>query len=282
MSLEHFIAFMKMENRSTHTIKQYAYHVDMFLNWLNKPIQQTTENDLFNYIQELYQNQHLKTNTINVVVNAIRKYTKIMDVPLKWNTVPIPATTSDFNPRILTKQQVNDILLTPTNHKHYLMLKTGYYACLRAGELCRLEVNDLVQPTHSLTVVPEKHGKTTNVPLPKTLVHELQDYIKDKHLTKSNYLFPTRTGSMMNPNYFSSRIFTPVVKQLKLDCRYHDFARHTRLTQLIMDGYSFEVVNQIARHRNPAQTLAYITLTGMNLRQLMSPTNRTVYDEVTS
>ena len=268
--LDKYLDFLRLKGRSHHTIATYQFALRKFLSSIPVTPDQLTEEHLFDYIASL--SQHQSPRSVATHLAAVKGYLLYQGVQINWHRVPIPNISYKFRPVVLSPEDVASIINHPTRNRTKLMFQLGYEACLRSGELCHLKVEDLDKKDTIIHIYdPEKHGVPTGIPITQDLYDKLKYYIPRKRF-KTEWIFNTRDLNPVNSYYFSHRMFTPVAKKLGIDCRYHDFARHTRLTQLIKDGTEFTIVHKISRHKSPAQTMYYISLAGTELKNLMEAT----------
>ena len=80
-------------------------------------------------------------------------------------------------PYFFSSFEVNKIFDKINNIKHLAMFKTAFYACLRASELCNLDVEDLNLEKLALVVRNGKGGKTAICYLSEEAVETLREYL---------------------------------------------------------------------------------------------------------
>ena len=80
-------------------------------------------------------------------------------------------------PYFFKSSEINKIFDLINNIKHLAMFKTAFYACLRASELCNLDVEDINLDKLALVVRNGKGGKTAVCYLSEEAIEILREYL---------------------------------------------------------------------------------------------------------
>jgi len=120
------------------------------------------------------------------------------------------------------------------------MFKTAFYACLRASELCNLDVEDLSIDNLTLVVRDGKGGKTSVCYLSWEAAEILREYLAikpDLELEGRRPLFFTDYGSRFN----RKEIYSVVINYrenagIKTPDGAHGFFRHTPASLMVLNG----------------------------------------------
>ena len=146
---------------------------------------------------------------------------------------------------------------------YYLDLSTG----LRRGELLGLKWSDIDFEKRTLEVkrqiqrvngvIQETASKTHNayrkILLPVEAVEILQQY-KAKQAIESEYIFPSPTGGIMEPDC-ARKMLKRVLERAGLDeLRFHDL-RHTFATLALQNGVDVKTLSGILGHYSAGFTL---------------------------
>lgn len=222
-----------------------------------------------------YLNQIDNISSYNLHYSAIKWFTRINEEyfdkkgkKIYWGSILYKKGKSKFQPLVVPKEEVYEIIANAPSLMKFTALKTSYELCLRVGELCNLKEDDYNPEKPSMYVEALKKGISREMPVPDELNKDLQNYLEYKHseFGESEKLFLTEFGNEIWPQNFSHKIFTTLVTRLyrkniiSVLPRLHDFSRHSRITHWLQEGLNFFQVNTLARHRHFDTTLNYIHL----------------------
>lgn len=146
---------------------------------------------------------------------------------------------------------------------YYLDLSTG----LRRGELLGLKWGDINFENRTLEVkrqiqrvngtvketAPKTHNAYRKILLPAETIKILKAY-KEQQKGKSEYLFPSPTGGIMEPDC-ARKMLKRVLQRAGLDeLRFHDL-RHTFATLALQNGVDVKTLSSILGHYSAGFTL---------------------------
>lgn len=278
-ALEKFRRRMLLLNKSDKTIKNYLNSAKKFLNWLennNLTLENVNEDTIESWLYYMLDELEYKPATIHRHFMAVKLFLETMDVQVDWKRIPLERKQVIMF-TVLSEDDVYRIIGTAKKVRDKLMLFLGYECALRAGELVRLKVSDVDIEEKTVRVIPLKHRDKTPHTIPYTsdeITNLYVEYVSEEELKPNDWLFPGKPkDNPMNPSYFTTNIFRPIVKKLGLDekygkhIRYHDFARHTRATLLLKKGVDIYTVNRLLRHKMLETTTVYLHLVAQDLRE---------------
>jgi len=151
------------------------------------------------------------------------------------------------------------------------MFLLAYEAALRTDELCNLKIKHVNLTKMEVFIEkPLKHSQPQAIPLSKSLVKILEQYLTQRKSTskEEEFLFPTKMGKKYQPNNFATHIFRPIARSAGFDIRYYTL-RHSRATNLLKQGLEIGWVRRITRHKNINNVLKYIHLSSDDIREEM-------------
>jgi site-specific recombinase XerD len=182
---------MKIRNLAARTIDAYTYHARRFADFIQKPLDRATVEDVRNFQLYLIEDKKVAYSSFNQAVCAIRfLYTHTIRVPWPVTMVPFGKRPKTL-PTVLSRQEVDQLLQCTANLKHRTFLITLYAAGLRFSEAAHLQLADIDSHRMQLRVACGKGKKERLVPLSPRLLKELRVYwIKYR---PSQYLFPGKT-----------------------------------------------------------------------------------------
>ena len=134
---------MKIRNLAARTIDAYTYHARRFADFIQKPLDRATVEDVRNFQLYLIEVKKVAYSSFNQAVCAIRfLYTHTIRVPWPVTMVPFGKRPKTL-PAVLSRQEVEQLLQCTENLKHRTFLMTLYAAGLRLSEAANLKISDI-------------------------------------------------------------------------------------------------------------------------------------------
>ena len=168
---------MNLHRLSRATQHNYLRDVTRFANWLGRPPDQATDEDLRRYQIE-QRETGLGAPAMNMAVSALRFfYTRTLDrqdLTRKLHRVKHPRAL----PTVLSREEVTRMLDATTSIKHQAILSVAYGAGLRASEVTKLKVRDIDSERMLLRVECGKGGRHRNAMLAQDLLLLLREWWK--------------------------------------------------------------------------------------------------------
>ena len=200
---------------------------------------------------------------LNVMFYAIKNlYSKLFFRELDRKFLILHGKRTDHKPRILTQKQVDLLLNSERDFVKRTMIRVGYYCALRASELVTIKTTDYENGVLKIRVAKSRREKTKEVVLPDDLCRELELLIE----TERGYMFKREienpfkniTRRRWLAGEWSTWFGNYSERVLGERVRWHDFARHTRLTLYAEHpNTDFKDVLLLSGHSNPAVCLMY-------------------------
>jgi integrase/recombinase XerD len=132
------------------------------------------------------------------------------------------------------------------------MFKTAFYACLRASELCNLDVEDTNLDKRALVVRNGKGGKTAVCYLSEEAVETLKEYLAARpnfELDGRRPLFFTDYGSRFNrKDIYRLVIYYKEKAGIRKPGGAHVLFRHTPASLMVQNGCDLWTIQQVMRH----------------------------------
>jgi len=211
---------------------------------------------------------------LNVMFYAINNlYSKLFFRELDKRFLTIRGRVSDHKPKILTHDQVNLLLNSESDFVKRTMIRVGYYCALRASELVTLRVGDYENGVLKVRVAKSKREKYKEIPLPDDLRNDLEAIIENeknyifRHDVEDRY-FGVKKRRWL-PGEWSAWFGNYSERVLGERVRWHDFARHTRLTLFAeQPDTDFKDVLLLSGHSNPAVCLMYFERAKAKIRDI--------------
>ena len=203
---------------------------------------------------------------LNVMFYAISNlYSKLFFRELDKKFLTVQGRKSDHKPRLLTQEQVDLLLNSEHDFVRRTMIRVGYHCALRSSELVTLKTTDYENGVLKVRVAKSKREKIKEVPLPNDLREDLETLIEQVR-SRSGYIFKREvkvpfkgfTKRRWIAGEWSTWFGNYSERVLGERIRWHDFARHTRLTLYAeQPDTDFKDVLLLSGHSNPAVCLMY-------------------------
>ena len=197
---------------------------------------------------------------------------------LTHKTVAMPSIQHPKKlPVVLSKQEMRRLIETPKWLKHKLLIGLLYGCGLRCMEVRNIRLTDLDFDRKMLLVRQGKGKRDRYVPLAKTLIRQLQDYIS--RTRPSDFLFhgkPNGRAGGVFDNRYSHRGIQWVVRQIALRAQIHKpvsvhTLRHTFATHLLEDGLDIVSIKELLGHSRIETTMIYLHVVQLEKRRTFSP-----------
>ena len=204
--------------------------------------------------------------SVNIYNCALKKYFRfVLRRPLTNNDLPLCKVDHPL-PKVPSKKEVMQLILTTKNLKHKAELAAAYGAALRLGEVTTLRFCDISFSDGSVTI-PEEASKSRHagkVELPSRLKAILFDYWKEccHGARPDDWLFPGQQEGSHVSTQSVYHVFQNRIRQLGWESRGYTFhsLRHAHALHYYQAGADLFQVQQRLRHRSITSTLVYVQL----------------------
>ena len=165
--------------------------------------------------------------------------------------------------KVLSREQVQQMILKEPVHRNRLILKILYFTGVRVEEISRLNTRSFQNTENGVVMILEGKGrKVRSIHLPEHLVKDIYDYLPS---LPSEYLFTTERNSFgVYKPLGTSQIFRIVKRaavQAKLNVKPSPhWLRHTSATHAIEAGAPIHVVQRSLGHESISTTGKYLDI----------------------
>jgi integrase/recombinase XerD len=257
ISLRRYKRYLEDRGFRPSTIDGYVGNLGRYLYFVqtDKP----SINDIQRFRSGLF-DRNLSRSTINNYSFAILEFHKMLGE--KGDDIKQPfLSRNDRIPDFFTEDEVIRIFAACRNLKHLSMLKTLFYGCLRASELCNLDEEDLDLNSLTLHVRNGKGGKDGIVYIQDDCCKILKKYLEIRPSVSVNGrkpLFFSDHGCRWNRKNLH-HMFARYKAKAGIEKRggLHVFGRHSPATIMISKGCDIRIVQTILRHNDIRTTLRY-------------------------
>ena len=201
--------------------------------------------------------KHLAPSTLRVHLYGIRFfYERTLRRELPLLDLVRPAKRRKL-PLALAHDEVKRALDAVRKGCYRTALATVYSCGLRLGEVCALQVHDVLGSQGQVRVIDGKGGVDRLVPLPTRTLELLREHYRQSRPTRP-WVFGDRRGDRHMVPGTLQKVFKDAVRA----CGVNDSAsihtlRHSYATNLLLAGIDITVVQRWLGHRNIATTTIY-------------------------
>lgn len=266
-----FKNYMASKRYSSSTINIYSDALKSFLTFFNtKSIDQITNEDVILYNNNYILKNKLSSSYQNQIVNAIKLFFNTVEgKTIEIEKIHRPKREKKL-PNVLSKEEVKQIITSPINIKHRVMLSLIYSCGLRCGELLALEPQHIDSKRNIVFLKNSKGKKDRIVPLSPKILELLREYYK---LYKPKfYLFE---GQQPGKQY-DARSLQQVLKNtlqktgIQKPVTLH-WLRHSYATHLLESGTDLRYIQELLGHNSSKTTEIYTHVSTKNIQQIKSP-----------
>jgi integrase/recombinase XerD len=220
-----------------------------------QPSQETAQN-----FRDQIMDNGLSRSSINNYCFAIRKFHQMPGLDFEFTFLK-PHNEILF---YFTADEVNRIFDEIRNIKHLAVFKTAFFACLRASDICNLDVKDIDLERLSLRVVEGKGGKNALLYLSEEAASALRDYLAvrpDLKLDGRSPLFYSDYGARLDRREIH-RLVVHYKKRAGINKPdgAHVLFRHTPASIMVQNGCALLTIQQVMRHNDIQTTMRYLHL----------------------
>ena len=275
---ERFVEDMNLHRLSRATQRNYLRDVARFANWLGRPPDQATDEDLRRYQIE-QRETGLGAPAMNTAVSALRFfYTRTLDrqdLTRKLHRVKHPRAL----PTVLSREEVMRMLNATTSIKHQAILSVAYGAGLRASEVTKLKVRDIDSERMLLRVECGKGGRHRNAMLAQDLLVLLREWWKVGRqlgvMHPDGWLFPGQHYLKPVSTRQVHRIAAEAAHMAGITKRVGPHTlRHSFATHLLEDGVDVRIIQVLLGHAQLTTTTLYTRVATRMVRNVISPLDR--------
>ncbi|MEL7335716.1 MAG: site-specific integrase [Planctomycetota bacterium] len=261
---------MIIRNLAPATIDAYTFHVRRFADFIQKPLDQVTREDVRTFQLHLIQERKLAYSTFNQAVCALRFYYRHTQ-PMPWPVTAVPFGKRPKKlPTVLSRQDVDALIQCTDNLKHRTFLMTLYAAGLRFSEAANLRIPDIDSKRMMIRVASGKGAKERLVPLSPRLLTELRLYWR-KH-RPTNLLFPGKPAAKPYADTTIRKAMKVAAEKAGIKRRvYPHVLRHSYATGLLEAGVDLLTISKLLGHASFITTMVYLHCRREHLASAPSP-----------
>ena len=269
--IEKYRRWMEANRYPEATVLNYTSMMVRFLRFLSpKEAADCTAEDLIRVVNDYILPQRLSYSFQNQMISSVKKfYSCIYKSVIDPGKITRPRSRHKL-PEVLSKEEVRQILGSPTNEKHRVMLSLLYACGLRRSELLGLRLEDIERDRKLLRVRQSKGFKDRIIFVSDKTIDMVDTYLK--HFKPKRYLFE---GQKIGEMYSASSL----EKVLKIACEKSGlrkeislhWLRHSYATHLLESGTDLRYIQELLGHKSSRTTEIYLHVTEKSIEKIRSP-----------
>lgn len=265
--------FLKRQNCSPNTLRNYMNTLKHFIIWLSVPIEAVTHKDVLSYMDYLY-DKRLKPKTINSHLDSIRGFYNYLiyeermriEHPVKPGyaaRVPEPL------PKYLKDEEVHRFFTLIKNRRDLAMFMIMLRCGLRVEEVANLTVRVIDLPRSQLIVLNGKGAKDRVVYISNDARETLHGYLKSRSSSRVRKLFLVEKGPYkgrpISVRGIQKRMEYYAEKSgVKVSCHQ---LRHTMATQLLNADADLVTIQDLLGHTRIRTTQRYCRVSNLKVQR---------------
>ena len=253
---------MLVRGLADRTRESYLWAVTGLARFYHRSPDQISDGEVEAYLVHLIRDRQQAWSTCNVVVNGLRFfYHTTLKRDRTTFSIPSPRQSGKL-PMVLSREEVQRLLMHATTQKHRTMLMTSYAAGLRLSEVLHLQVSHIDSERMAIRVVQGKGGQDRDTVLSAPLLEALRAYWKVAR--PPVWLFPApgpgparpMSRSSLQKAYKTAKRRAGLTKPGGIHTLRHCFATH-----LLEAGVDLHTIQRLMGHRHLTTTARYLQLT---------------------
>lgn len=265
-SVEKLNREMKIRHFSQKTMKSYSFHVNKFLDFIDKPIDEISKNDIKRYLETVKD-----PLTARIAIAALKFFFLKVTRRNIFHGIEYPKRPFRL-PTILTRDEILRMINNTTNPKHKLVIEFIYATGARVSEAVKMKINDILFEEGIVIIREGKGRKDRQVMLSEKLKTEIKEFLKFQN-PEGEYIF---FNSLFPSKHISIKTAQIIVEKaakmagIKKDVSCHTL-RHSFATHLLENGTDIRVIQRLLGHKKLETTTIYTKVSTQMLKNVKSP-----------
>lgn len=248
---------------SNQTMKSYLYNTKKFLDFMNKSRLNFNNNAVKSYLLTL----DLSVNSMRLRHASISFFFReVLKRPFTTEEVPLKKREKRL-PRLLSKEQIGELIDSTDNLKHKLIIKLLYSSGLRLEELLNLKRMDIDFDREVIHVRKGKGKKDRITLISENLKLDLLKYYS-AYSFKTEYILEGRNGKYTKKSV--QKVLDNLGKKIEIKVSPH-MLRHSFATHLLDTGVDIRHIQKLLGHSDLSTTEIYTHVSDKDLSNIKSP-----------
>lgn len=269
-AIDYFKLWLEQKRYSPQTVKNYLGQLIQFLSYHQpKDFKELTVEDVERYNHEVIIKNGLSVSFQRNMVGVVKLfYGQAGNSKMNIERLQRPFKESRL-PDVLSREEVQKIIISTNNIKHKALLSIIYSCGLRIGEAIALEFKHLDKERKLIKIVQAKGKKDRYVPYSDKLRLLLRSYYEE--FKPKKYLFEGQ-----HQGKYTERSAAKVLQKAIQKCGIKKKAtlhtlRHSFATHLLESGTDIRYIQELLGHNSPKTTMIYTHVSSKKISEIKSP-----------
>jgi integrase/recombinase XerD len=251
----------KLKGYSKKTIESYMHHLEKYFESKKSPR---------DYLLSLI-HRHKSDETVRSAGFAIKFYLKAsrddsQDIDSVIGKIPNLKREKKL-PTILSKEEIERMILATNNLTHRLIMQIGYSAGFRSSEIINLKWSDIDFDRNLIHIKRGKGKKDRVVMLSEKVKGSLQNFSHERQ----GYVFVSTRGGKYTQRTIQ-KIIENTARKIGIKKRISPHTlRHSFATHLLERGTDIRYIRDLLGHSDIGTTLIYTKVSNRDLSKIRSP-----------
>lgn len=264
--MERFQEYLLKDRKDLKTIKAYSTDINLFIQYIKKPIENIDEMDIEKYKSYLL-GQGYKISSINRKMVALNIFMKFYGKNININQEKLQM--QNFLDNVLESDEFSKIMVQAELHNDYrakALLSTMYFTGMRISECLQLTIQDIDKDT---IMIKGKGRKYRNVFIPNKLKTIWKEYVGIR-IKKSNKLFTGQKGAMTSR--YANDIFKKyaVLAGVDKEKAHNHNLRHLYCRKMIANNVDIATLADLVGHSDINITRKYLVKSKKELLEIIN------------
>jgi integrase/recombinase XerD len=251
----------KLKGYSQKTIDTYLHQIKRFLSSGKTPREY-----LLAVIAKGYSDETIRSAcfAIKFYLNIIKKDSS--EIQNVLNNLPNVKREKKL-PVILSKEEIERLILVTKNLNHRLIIQIGYSSGLRVSEIINLKWQDIDFDRNIIHLKSAK-GKKDRIVM---LSLKVKENLMNLTFNKEGYIFLTNRNGKYTPRTIQKIIEHACFKaHIRKSISPHTL-RHSFATHLLENGTDIRYIRDLLGHSDISTTMIYTRVSNKNIKKIKSP-----------
>lgn len=240
-----YVRDLSLKNYSKDTILNYSSQVKLFLSVIETDVRRITSDEIKDYLLK-----RVNINSRRHAHSALKLFFKLtLNQERKWDYIEY-ARKEHHSPIIFSKKEMQLLLQSTKNMKHFAITLTLYATGVRISELLNIRLCDIDRANGVIHIMNGKGNKQRQVVIKRKLLEVLSAYYRQ--YKPQSYLFENDSShekySETSVNLFlkANAIKAGIKKKI-----HAHLLRHCHYSHAIEHGENLYTLQQTAGHNSP-------------------------------